>query len=261
MNPTNSNLQGASKQLNDVITKLQTAAKEMIVELESTASEAISVFEETQNELFGLVNKLQTTDIPTLPKLNLPAEIKSLISISPGTSSYFSALAKIKTEFGDDINSAGLELGSLVSSSAKSVLGGGDIFDIIPNLEKVSGVPFSIKPAVKEPIAAKQAELPALTELASVIKQNANILSKVSKIVEKKISYAVSDIPPTEDTGVFKVASEDIAKTLSIGGGKLIKAVLPGSGKNLTAGAVFSHKKYGSNLENYDADIIAADED
>ena len=73
MNPTNSNLQGASKQLNDVITKLQTAAKEMIVELESTASEAIAVFEETQNELFGLVNKLQTTDIPTLPKLNLPA--------------------------------------------------------------------------------------------------------------------------------------------------------------------------------------------
>ena len=112
-----------------------------------------AAFGEAQNELAGLKDKLQSIEIPTLPKLNLQAEIASLTSQIPGTPSFLSALAKIKTEFEDDIKAAGLELDSLVSSATSAISGGGDICAIVPNLEKDAG---STEPAVQKPIAPKQ---------------------------------------------------------------------------------------------------------
>ena len=137
---------------------------------------------EAQNELAGLKDKLQTIEIPSLPKLNLQAEIKSLTSQIPGTPSFISALAKIKTEFEDDIKSAGLELDTLVSDATKAISGGGDVCALVPNLEKDSG---STEPSVQKPIAPKQADKPAETEAPSVVNQNPTIVTKTEEIEEK----------------------------------------------------------------------------
>ena len=202
---SNSNLCGASPELNDVLSKLDSAKADVKSKLDATASSAAAAFSEAQNELAGLKGKLQSIEIPTLPKLNLQSEIASLASLIPGTPSFLSALAKIKTEFGDDIKSAGLELDSLVSDATKSISGGGDVCALVPNLEKESG---STEPAVQKPIAPKQAAVPAVTEAASVSNDNANVAVTVAENKEKTESYKVTKTLPTKDTGSFVVATE-----------------------------------------------------
>jgi hypothetical protein len=196
---------GASPELNDVLSKLADAKADAKAKLDEAASTAAAAFGEAQNELAGLKDKLQSIEIPTLPKLNLQAEIAGLASQIPGTPSFLSALAKIKTEFGDDIKSAGLELDSLVSSATSAISGGGDICALVPNLEKDAG---STEPAVQKPIAPKQAAVPAVTEASSVVKQNPDVETKVVEIKTKTESYVVTKTPPTEDTGSYVVATE-----------------------------------------------------
>ena len=133
------NLCGASPELNDVLSKLADAKADAKAKLDEAASTAAAAFGEAQNELAGLKDKLQSIEIPTLPKLNLQAEIAGLASQIPGTPSFISALAKIKTEFEDDIKAAGLELDSLVSDATKAISGGGDVCALVPNLEKDVG--------------------------------------------------------------------------------------------------------------------------
>jgi hypothetical protein len=220
---TNSNLCGASPELNDVLSKLASAKADIKSKLDATASSAAAAFSEAQNELAGLKGKLQSIEIPTLPKLNLQSEIASLASLIPGTPSFLSALAKIKTEFGDDIKSAGLELDSLVSDATKSILGGGDVCALVPNLQKEAG---SDVPAVEEPAAVKSAAAKATTELPSVSNQNATIVTKTEEIEEKTKDYAVTNEAPTEDTGAYVVSQTtqtvSITKTETTGGGSTI---------------------------------------
>jgi len=196
---------GASPELNDVLSKLADAKADAKAKLDEAASTAAAAFGEAQNELAGLKDKLQSIEIPTLPKLNLQAEITGLASQIPGTPSFLSALAKIKTEFGDDIKSAGLELDSLVSDATKVISGGGDVCALVPNLQKVAG---SDAPAEQKPIAPKQAAVPAVTEVSSVVKQNPAVETKVVEIKTKTESYVVTKTPPTEDTGSYVVATE-----------------------------------------------------
>jgi len=220
----NANLCGASPELNDVMSKLTAAKSDAKAKLNEAASTASAAFAEAQNELEGLKDKLQTIEIPTLPKLNLQAEIASLTSQIPGTPSFLSALAKIKTEFGDDIKSSGLELDSLVSSATAAILGGGNICALVPNLEKASG---STEPADQKPIAPKQAAAPAVTEASSVAKQVVAVEQRFADLQNKMSSFFTSSIAPTQDTSAFQIALPGAFKTVSLGGGAPTSVAFP----------------------------------
>ncbi len=223
------NICGASPELNDVLSKLADAKADAKAKLDEAASTAAAAFGEAQNELAGLKDKLQSIEIPTLPKLNLQAEIAGLASQIPGTPSFLSALAKIKTEFGDDIKSAGLELDSLVSDATKSILGGGDVCALVPNLQKEAG---SDVPAVEEPAAGLLAGSPATTEPKSVSNDNAAAAARVADNKQNTKDYAVTNEAPTEDTGAIKIVESD--KKIKSSSGGDVNVVSPGSGKNFS---------------------------
>ena len=218
------NLCGASPELNDVMSKLADAKADAKAKLNEAASTAAAAFGEAQNELAGLKNKLQSIEIPALPKLNLQAEIASLTSQIPGTPSFLSALAKIKTEFGDDIKSSGLELDSLVSSATAAILGGGNICALVPNLEKEAG---SAEPSDQKPIAPKQAAVAAATEASSVANQNIGVETQYAALQSKMSSFFTSSIAPTQDTSAFQIALPGAFKTVSLGGGAPTSVAFP----------------------------------
>ena len=118
---TNSNLCGASKEMNDVFKKLDEAASEIESKIDSLASEAKAAFEEAQNELNSLTAQLQSIEIPELPKLNLQAEIKGLSELIPGTPAYISNLANITKEFGADLAASGKDLDSLINTGLSAI--------------------------------------------------------------------------------------------------------------------------------------------
>ncbi len=209
----NGNLCGASKQLNDVLSKLADGKLKVVVNLEVLASEAADVFEEAQNELNALTAKLQTIEIPKIPKLNLQSEVSSLLSQAAGTVAYTAALAKVALEFKDDIEAKGLSLDTLVSASA---LASDVICKLVPNLEKEAG---SDEPAVEKPAATKQAELPAVVEAASKVWQNPDVEAKTKELADKIAAFATTATPPSEDNPKFKSISSSIVKTISTGAG------------------------------------------
>jgi len=223
----NANLCGASPELNDVLGKLDAAKTEITDAIDSIASEASAAFGEAQNELKALTDKLQSIEIPTLPKLNLQSEIAGLISTPPGSPAFIQSLAKIKTEFGDDLKSSGLELDGLVSSATAAISGGDKICALVPNLEKESG---STEPADQKPIAPKQAAVPAVTEASSVANQNIGVETQYAALQNKLTSFFTSPAPPTQDTPAFHTALPNVFKTVSLGGGAPTSiALAPGS--------------------------------
>ncbi len=72
------NLCGASLELNDVLSKLSDGKADATAKLDEAASTAAAAFGTAQDELAGLKDKLQSIEIPTLPKLNLQAEISGI---------------------------------------------------------------------------------------------------------------------------------------------------------------------------------------
>ena len=245
----NANLCGASPELNDVLSKLEDAKADITAKLDASASAASAAFGEARNELEGLKNKLQTIEIPAIPKLNLQAEITSLTSLVPGTPSFLSALAKVKLEFEDDIKGAGLDLGTLVADATAKITGGGDLCALVPNLEKASG---SLDAATTKPAAVTQAAAKAISEAPSVLQQNANLLKRIEKNKAKIESFvttkltptaeqvAAMKIPPEVDTGALKIITEAKKISTSIG---IVKTSPLGTGKNVASGAGFPNKR------------------
>jgi len=245
----NANLCGASPELNDVLSKLEDAKADITAKLDASASAAAAAFGEARNELEGLKNKLQTIEIPAIPKLNLQAEIASLTSLVPGTPSFLSALAKVKLEFEDDIKGAGLDLGTLVADATTAITGGGDLCALVPNLEKAAG---SLDAATTKPAAVTQAAAKAISEASSVIQQNANLLKRVEKNKAKIESFVTTNliptaeqvaamkIPPEVDTAALKVIAEVKKISTSIG---IVKTAPLGTGKNVASGAGFPNKR------------------
>ena len=221
----NSNLCGASKELNDVLTKLADAKAEIENKLDDPASTAAAAFLASQNDLTALTAKLQTVVIPTAPRLNLQAEILGLLSQVPGSVGYAAALAKLSLEFKDDIEAKGLTLETLVSLSAAA---SDAICKVVPNLEKEAG---STEPAVEKPPAVKKPDKPAETEAPAKVNQNPAVETKTKEIEEKTIEYKVTETPPTEDTGAFTVSEStetvSVSQTETTGGGSTIRTSEP----------------------------------
>ena len=143
----NGNLCGVTIELNNVLSKLDEAKAEIKSKLDELASTATEAFLAKNNELSTLKSKLQTIEIPTVPKLNLQAEITSLLSQASGSAAYAVALAKVASEFKTDIEAKGLTLESLVTAAATA---SDLVCSVIPNLEKEAG---STAAAIEKPVA------------------------------------------------------------------------------------------------------------
>jgi hypothetical protein len=234
----NSNLCGASPEMNDLFKKLDEAAADIESKIDEAASTAAAAFGAAQNELNTLTAKLQSIEIPQLPKLNLQAEIKSLSELVPGTPAYLSSLATITKEFGADLAAAGKDLDSLISSGLSAITSGGNICNVVPNIEKEAG---STNPATEKATNVLQAAVAPETETVSTVTQNATVSETVTQVKQKTESYAVTNQPPTEDSGSIKVVKAE--KTIKTPSGGEAKVVQPGSGKTFTPDGGMTNRK------------------
>jgi hypothetical protein len=212
----NSNLCGASAEMNDVFKKLDQAAADIESKIDEAASTAAAAFASAQTELNSLTAKLQSIEIPQLPKLNLQAEIKALSELVPGTPAYLSSLATITKEFGADLAAAGKDLDSLISSGLSAITSGGNICNVVPNIEKEAG---SINPATEKAINVLQAAVAPLTETVSTVTQNASITEQTEEI-EVDVAAAQTPLktettPLEEDAGAYSMVPEEQVKTIS----------------------------------------------
>ena len=235
---SNPNLCGASPEMNDVFAKLEAAADELESKIDEAASTAAAAFQTAQDEISNAVNKLQTIEIPELPKLNLQAEITNLTTLTEGSPEYVSALANITQEFESTLTKAGFELGTLIKNATSTALSGGNLCSVIPNFEKEAG---SLEDATEKAAEVLQAAVAPETETVSTVTQNVTASETVTEIKAKVESYAVTNEAPTEDKGAIKVVKAE--KTIKTPTGGEAKVVQPGSGKNFTPDGGMTNRK------------------
>ena len=212
----NSNLCGASPEMNDLFKKLDEAAADIEAKIDEAASTAAASFQAAQTELNTLTAKLQSVEIPQLPKLNLQAEIKGLSELTPGTPAYISALANITEEFEADLEAAGKDLGTLINDGLSAITSGGNICNVVPNIEKEAG---STIPAVEKATNVLQAAVPPLTEFISKVTQNEDVTALVDQVEEDfedfQESLATETKPLEEDTGAYKITEKKQVKEIT----------------------------------------------
>jgi len=157
------NLPGASEVYNKIASKVDSIEKDVMSKLEVDAS---ALAGSLTTDLLDLKAKTMSMipELPSLPSLNLQAEITSLAALSPGSGEYASKLASIGTSFGGAISTGGYSLDSIVSDGASALAGAtGSLSAAIPNMELPAGATEAIELAK----AALQPDTDVLKEVAS----------------------------------------------------------------------------------------------
>ena len=157
------NLPGASAVYNKIASKVDSIEKDVMSKLEVPAS---ALAGSLTTDLLDLKAKTSSMipKLPSLPSLNLQAEITSLAALSPGSGEYASKLASIGTSFGGAISTGGYSLDSIASAGASALAGAtGSLSAAIPNMELPAGATEAIELAK----AALQPDTDVLKEVAS----------------------------------------------------------------------------------------------
>ena len=145
VNFTTPNLPGASTVYNKIASKADSIAKDVMGKLEVDASALASSLTTDLTDL-AAKTKDMIPELPSLPAVNLQAEITSLAALAPASGEYAAKLASITTSFGGAISTGGYSLDSIVSDGASALKGAtGSLAAAIPNMELPTGATEAIE--------------------------------------------------------------------------------------------------------------------
>ena len=137
------NLCGANPELNTALSKIDDLKNEIASKVDSLASEAAAAFEtglaDVKSGLDGLA-----IDLPEIPPINFQSELTGLINdidrtTIQGIAAFNAKLATLELDFGDTLKEKGLTLDSLITESTTKLSGGGNICDLVPNIDIPAG--------------------------------------------------------------------------------------------------------------------------
>ena len=136
------NLCGVSASFNKLAKQFSDSISILTDNLEADASALVSSlstgFDKLEANLRAMIPKL-----PSIPAINLQAEIKALAGLVPGSSAYLSKLASIIKQFGSVLP----DIESLVKSALATILSGGNICKTVPNWELPDGATDAVQKA------------------------------------------------------------------------------------------------------------------
>ena len=133
------NLCGANEAIDNALSKALDLKNDILGKLELPASDIAASANSKLTELKSALDGF-TVDLPTIPDINVQAEITGLISDIDKTSiqgliAFNSKVAQLKLDFGDTFKDKGLDLDEIISSGTDLISGGGDICALVPNLD------------------------------------------------------------------------------------------------------------------------------
>ena len=175
VNFTTPNLPGASDVYNKIASKVDSIEKDVMSKLEVDASVLAGSLTTDLTDLKAKTGDM-IPELPSLPAVNLQAEITGLAALSPGSGEYIAKIASITTSFGSAISAGGYNVDSIVSDGISSLAGDtGSLSAAIPNMELPSGATEAIE-------LAKASLLPTI----DVVKEDAPTFSTDESVDELK---------------------------------------------------------------------------
>ena len=137
------NLCGANPELNNALSKLDDLKNNITSKIDSAASEAAAAFETGLADVKAGLDGL-AIDLPEIPPINFQSELTGLINdidrtTIQGIAAFNAKLATLELDFGDTLKEKGLTLDSLITESTTKLSGGGNICDLVPNIDIPAG--------------------------------------------------------------------------------------------------------------------------
>ena len=144
-------------------------------------------------------------ELPSLPDVNLQAELTSLSGLSAGSFEHGTLLAEITTKFGTALTTGGFSLDTLVSDAAAAITGGTDLCGAVPNFT----VPAAGGDAVEKSVEVLQAAEDSISEKLSTLVENTNFTALKTAVETTFLSYEeIGEEVPDESIGPYRVAEE-----------------------------------------------------
>ena len=142
-NPNIPNLCGANPNLNDSLSKIEELKDKLLSNIDVDASTLKSELDEGLDELKSAFDKLEA-ELPEAPAVNLQAEVTSLINdidktTPTGIGAFNAKLATLKLDFGNALEEKGIDFDELIASAETKLAGGGNVCDLVSNLEIPAG--------------------------------------------------------------------------------------------------------------------------
>ncbi len=190
---TTANLEGANELFNKTATDAKALKDSLVAQHGADASAMKAAVESKVADLQTSLSSM-IPELPTVPNVNMQGEFAGLadidISTSAGLEQYQTQVANITSQFGTSMKDKGLDIDSL----ATEIQAGGDVGDLIPNLQLADGetLPFELPSNISIPsIEAIKEKLESMPDFkieidGAVLKQQAqDALDAIQKEKEK----------------------------------------------------------------------------
>ena len=190
---TTANLEGANETFNKTLNDAKALKDSLVAQHGADASTMKAAVESKVADLQTSLSSM-IPELPTVPNVNMQGEFAGLadidISTSAGLEQYQTQVANITSQFGTSMKDKGLDIDSL----ATEIQAGGDVGDLIPNLQLADGetLPFELPSNISIPsIEAIKEKLESMPDFkieidGAVLKQQAqDALDAIQKEKEK----------------------------------------------------------------------------
>ena len=190
---TTANLEGANELFNKTATDAKALKDSLVAQHGADASTMKAAVESKVADLQTSLSSM-IPELPTVPNVNMQGEFAGLadidISTSAGLEQYQTQVANITSQFGTSMKDKGLDIDSL----ATEIQAGGDVGDLLPNLQLADGetLPFELPSNISIPsIEATKEKLESMPDFkieidGAVLKQQAqDALDAIQKEKEK----------------------------------------------------------------------------
>ena len=190
---TTANLEGANETFNKTLNDAKALKDSLVAQHGADASTMKAAVESKVAELQTSLSSM-IPELPTVPNVNMQGEFAGLadidISTPAGLEQYQTQVTNITSQFGTAMKDKGLDIDSL----ATEIQAGGDVGDLIPNLQLADGetLPFELPSNISIPsIEAIKEKLESMPDFkieidGAVLKQQAqDALDAIQKEKEK----------------------------------------------------------------------------
>ena len=150
---TNLNLEGANEKLNKALTDAKALKDNLLANHGGDASDILASVESKVSDLQNSFADM-IPELPTIPNINMQSEFATLTNFDIGTPQYQSQVANITAQFGTAMKDKGLDIESL----AGQVQAGGDIGELLPNLQLPDGETIPVELPAEVSLPSKEAE-------------------------------------------------------------------------------------------------------
>ena len=207
---TNLNLEGANEKLNKALTDAKALKDNLLASAGGDASTILASLESKVSDLQSSFADM-IPELPTIPNINMQSEFAQLANFDITSPQYPSQVANITSQFGTAMKDKGLDIESL----AEQIQAGGDVGDLLPNLQLPDGeiIPVELPAEVSLPSTEAEEEIISKVNLDKVTIKTPDVE------VVTTVSGATKTTLPTTTTKTTTDASGTTTTTTTTAGG------------------------------------------